>query len=116
MDSVELTGDVENYARMISSLRIHEPRYCSPHQVPTLRIISSNLLGVVEMAGVAAAAAQNAGPRVVTSPPGWKLIDLSPFAFRVSFYSSCAVTQCCTMLIVPSVISSPTPRSPPMVV
>ena len=114
MDSAELTGVVENYARMISWLRIHEPRYCSPHQVPTLRIISSKPLGVVEMAGVGAAVAQNAGARVATSPPGWKLIDFLPFTFRVSF-SSCALTQYYTMLIVPSVTSSPIPRSPTMV-
>ena len=73
--STELIMAIENCARMISWLKIHEPRYCSPPRVPTLKTMSSSLPGVVEMAGVAVVVAQNVGARVATSPQEWRSID-----------------------------------------
>ena len=109
VNPVELIGAVGNCVRMTLWLKIHEPRCWFPHQVPTQRIMFSNQPEAVEMAGVVVAVAQNVGARVarvVVSPLGWTLIDscLPLLLFFAPLTS--LLTQCCTMLIVPSVISS----------
>lgn len=107
VNSVELIGGVGNCVRMTSWLKIREPRCWFPHQVPTQRTMFSNRPGAVETAGVVVAVAQNVGPRVAVSPPEWTLID-SCLRLLLCFAPllTSLLTQCCTMLIVSSVISS----------
>lgn len=110
VNSVELIGAVGNCVRMTLWLKIREPRCWFPHQVPTQRTMFSNRPGVVEMAGVVVAVAQNVGARVArvaVSPPEWTLIDSClPLLLCFAPLLTSLLTQCCTMLIVPSVISS----------
>ena len=85
-NSVELIGVIEKCVRMTSWLKIRELRCWSPHRVPIPRTMFSNPPGVVEMAGVAVAVAQNVEARVAISPLGWMLIDL--LSFRVTMICS----------------------------
>lgn len=100
-DSIDLIEVVENFARMISLLKILEPKCYLSHRAWTLGTIFSPL-EVVEMAEAVVAVAQNAGLRVEASPPEWMSTDLlSSFSRLPSFFFS---LLCSSMLIVSSVI------------